>query len=499
VLSALALALGTLALLAAGARAAAPSTGTHSSGTTPGTISTTGSTTNPVGFGRPFQIIAPTDSDLLPAVLGYADSGTAAAAFGTYDEDEPGISAASLATQAAANPFTRPAKISNAQQVLSLTYLGTDLELLVGTSPHKIEFGTLEPCCSKEVIVRVPKGAGFKDRHTLIEGLDGASQGTIVPADGRLLAAAADEEGVWAAQSNTNGRFGRTHALAPAGSFTQTMDAAGLSNGRTIVVWTARTSQFAPGPIAIYDAVGTPNSGPSKAAIAINVPASHEIDELAVAAHGAIPTVAWIESWYDGAGAFHSQAFAEDLAGAHRAQPVSSPTVLASGLALGSGANGDEVIAFRACTLADTCTVEAATRRAGHFAAAASLGAIEASQKPVVAESPTGYAMVGWVNPLGNVNAAIAPAATGHFAGAYRVSKSGYASDLTAAFAPTGNTATVAWTQGTYEESLVGATYTSPAAARAVITPPKAPKKKKKAQSKGTRTSKSTPTSTTTR
>jgi hypothetical protein len=478
-LTILVLMLGALAAFGTTAFAAAtkhPSTTTTS--TTP-SRSTTTTPSLPVGFSRPQQISAPADADRIAAVAAISPAGVTAAGFGTSDEQEPGDSSASLAIGPQAGPFGTPRTVPNAQQVLSLAYRGSVLELLIGTSPHKLEFGTLEPCCSEVEVVPVPATWGFGARHTVIDRLNGATQARLVPVQGRLLAAVATEEGVWAAQSNTNGRFGRTRLLTVPGSFTATINATGLADGGTIVVWTARTSQFAPGPITIYDATGTPGQAPQKPAVAITVPATHEIDELTVAAHGSVPTVAWIESWYDSAGVFHSQAFSEDLNGAHHAQPISSSSVLASGLALGAAANGDEVIAFRACTLAGSCTLDAATRELGRFGRPAALGTIDPTQPPAVAESPTGFAMVGWVNPAGDVDAAVAPATTGRFAHPYRVSSSGYAADLALAFAPSGDGATAVWTQGSLGESVVAAGYTAPAIAHAPLPKPNSKKPSK--------------------
>jgi hypothetical protein len=430
----------------------------------------------PVGFSRPYQIAAPVNRDRLAPVLAYSPNDTVAAAFGSFNEDEPGSSSASLATRRPTGSFGAVRTVPGAQQVLSLAYPGQNLELLAGTSPHVLEFGTLEPCCSKVEAIPVTPTGGFGADHTVVSGLNGATQADLIPFQGRLLAAVATEEGVWTAQSDTHGRFGPTRAMNLGGAFVEAMDAAAYGQGQTIVVWTARTSQFEPGPITIYDARGTTSAAPAAPAVAVTVPASHEIDQLVVAAHGSVPTVAWIESWFDSAGGFHSQAFAEDLAGRHIAQPLSSRSTLASGLALAAGAGDAQVVAFRACSTSGSCTVQAETRTAGRFGPAQTLGRIDGSQLPAVAESAFGTALVGWVNTLGNVDAAVATAPTHHFRGTYRASATGYAADLALAIAPSGTSATAVWTQGTLNESVVGSTFTGPPLPK---TPPATKKKKR--------------------
>jgi hypothetical protein len=429
--------------LAAGARAAA--------------------TTARPGFGKPVRVAGPVGSDLIPVQLSYSEAGSSAAAFGVSNADLAGNSHGSLAQAAANAPLHGARTVSGTQQLLGLAFRGATLELLAGTSPHVVEFGALEPCCSQAMTMVASPGGAVSRVHKLVSGLGGATQGRLVSAGGRLLAAVADEEGVWAAQSDTGGRFGPTRVLDPAGAWVQALDATALKDGSTIVVWSAKPSQFAPGPTAILDARGSARSAPATPAIAIAVPPTHQIDELAVAAHGTVPTVAWVESSYDRTGARQSRVYAEDLAGAHQPHPLSPAGALASELTLAGSADGAQVVAFQACSRAGTCTVDAATRRAtgGGFGRTATLGASDGSEAPAAAASSLGQALVAWISPAGNVKGAIgAPGA--RFAAPLTVSGAAEASDPAATFAPTGATALLGWTQGISTESLMAATYVAP-------------------------------------
>lgn len=414
------------------------------------------------GFNPPFRIAGPVDADLIPVQLAYSSAGTAASAFGVYDEDDPGISHGSLAQAGATGSFGGARAVPGTQQVFGLTYRGANLELLAGTSPHVLEFGALEPCCSDAFsLLASPRGAVSR-RHTLVTQLDGASEGQLVSVGTRLLAAVADEEGVWAAQSDTHGRFGPTRALDTTGAWVNSLASAGLTGGGTIVVWSAKASQFAPGPLTIFAARGTAARAPALATVAITVPPTHEIDSVAVAAHDRVPTVAWVESWYDAKGVRHSQVYAEDLAGAHRAHALSPATTLASDVTMAAGTNGAQVVAFQSCTRENACTLDAVTRHGAGFTRATVLGASDASEAPAVAESALGEAMVAWITPAGGVRAALA-APGRRFAQPVLVSSTAYAADLAAAFAPSGRTGLLAWTQGTFEQSLVASTYAAPA------------------------------------
>lgn len=406
------------------------------------------------GFGRPFTIAPAALRDLTPALLAFAPSDAAAAAFGAAPEDDTTRSAGLLSAQALNGVFAPPRTVPGTQQVLSLAYRGSELVLLTGSSVGQ------NPCCSRARTVAA--SGSFGTGHTVITGLAGPALGRLVTTGDRLLAAVATEHGVWAAQSDTRGHFGPTVSLAPATSWPQSLDAAALAGGRTVIAWTSLPSQFAPGPTQIFVATGSAAAVPRLASAAVTVPAGHQINELAVAAHGRVPTVAWIESWFDAAGTFHSRAYAADLAGRRTPQAVSAADQLASGLSLAAGAGGGQLLAYRGCDRAGRCVARAALRRRGRFGAAQALGTIDPSQSPTATMSAAGYGLVGWIAPAG-VRTAIAPVASATLRTPARlVAVTPYAADLTAAFTPSGTSAILAWTQGTRNQSIVAAAYGVP-------------------------------------
>jgi hypothetical protein len=184
------------------------------------------------------------------------------------------------------------------------------------------------------------------------------------------------------------------------------------------------------------------------------VPAGHRIDELAVARHGNGSTLAWIESWYDKKGAYHSRAEAADLAKHPHARALSPDNRLASGLTFDDDPAGDQGAAWESCTTSDACTVQPAGRPAkGSFGSARTLGAIDAYQSPSLTVSPKGQVVIGWVrggHPVASVG----------FGSPSVLSSTTFASDTTVAFGPK-NVALAAWIQGTLNPSVVAAAYRS--------------------------------------
>ena len=403
------------------------------------------------GFSSPFTISQPVANDLIGVQLAFASGNEVAAAFGIDNEDSSETSTGLLSLQPAGGRFGAPRTIADAQQVLALAYGAGQLELLTGNSPAG------DPCCSA-VLAAPVRGTHVGNRHTLLDGLSGTTDAVLLGVQNRLVAALATEHGVWAAQTDSQGHWGPTHSLNIHRSWPQQLAATTLADDRTIVVWTALASQFAPGPTSIYLAAGNPGGAPSHAHVTLAVPAGHTIDELQVAAHNDNPTVAWIESWYDATGAFHSQAYAEDLSGARREQALSSPSQLASGLALASGATGAEAVAFRTCATDGTCVLHAALRRTRDFGPFSTLGPIDPTQTPLVAVGSTGGAAIGWINAGSPVAATAAPGAAS-FGPSVTVSGTAYASNLALAFNQSGSGGLIAWTQGTFNQSIVGARF----------------------------------------
>ena len=138
-------------------------------------------------------------------------------------------------------------------------------------------------------------------------------------AGGRMLAAIATERGVWAAQSTKSDQFAAQRRISPNQQVPVSMDAAWLGAGNSIVAWTAGSGNVtgAMAPRQIFVAEGSSSGAPKSAHVAITVPSGHRIDQLSVARGAKGATLAWLESWYDNRGAYHSQAEVADV-GSHR-------------------------------------------------------------------------------------------------------------------------------------------------------------------------------------
>ncbi len=405
------------------------------------------------GWKHPFRIAGPVALDVVPVQLAFSAGGEAAIGYGVDDEDDPANSNAFAAKRSARGRLSGPRRIPGAQQVLALVYEGPTLELLTGTSPKT------EPCCSSVSAVRTKDG-GFGSRQTLLSGLAGATLGRLVALPSGLLAAFATEHGVWVAQSSGTKRFARTRRLTASRALPESLDAASLPGGNSIVVWTARPSPGASGTTSVFAARGTQKSPPRRGSAVLAVPSGHRVDELAVASGPSVPTVAWIESWFDSAGAYHSRTIISDLRRGSRPKLLSAPDALAAGLSLTGDAAGDQAVAWKECTVAGDCAVRAVLRPARRrFSATSVLSDIDASQTPSMAISSNGDAVLAWIQQ-GHVLAVQAPPRAARFGPVQVVSATNYAADLSVAFG-TSRQALAAWTQGTLNQSPMGAVYSA--------------------------------------
>ncbi len=390
---------------------------------------------------------------MLPAQASFADSGTAAIGYGVLDEDNPSSSSAFLVTRGPAGAVSRASRVPRAQQILGLAYDGTALELLTGNSPAG------QACCSSAQVTGYKKGS-FQRPHTLVSQVGGAGTGALVPLPGQqLLAAVASEQGVWVAQADARGRFGPVHQLAARGSAPHVLAATALPDGNSTVAWTAAGSGPPDaGPDAILAASGTRKGAPRSRRTILGLGAGYEVDELGIAPGAAVPTLAWIESWFDAAGAFHSVPVVADLT--RRVSPsVISSSGAASGLSIAGDRRGEQALAWQACAPDGTCTVNASVRRArGSFGAPRALGPVDGSQPPAVAVTSGGQAVVAWING-GQVFAAVRGARAAGFGAARRISDTTFAADVALGAGPSGRVL-AAWTQGTLAPAVVGSLLT---------------------------------------
>jgi hypothetical protein len=316
----------------------------------------------------------------------------------------------------------------------------------------------------------------FVQAQPLVGRLTGATLGQFVQVPRGLLAVVGTERGLWVAQSGRRGMFGRLGRLAAAAQAPLSLASASLAGGRTAVAWDIAEPPYyiATAPAAIYYAIGSATAAPRRRQVAVTLPTGYVAGSVALTgAGGGAATVAWVAGWYDAVGTYHSRVFVADI-GASRGAPtgtagpavaVSPPGSLASSVSLASDARGDEVLAWRGCTTRGVCGAFGALRRAHRaWRGPRTLGSLDASASPVVAETQPGTALVGWIAD-GHVYAASAsasrPAPAGGFAPSHRVSATDYAADLTLAVAPGGGEALAVWTQGQLYESLMGARFSS--------------------------------------
>src|SRR5205807_1514636 len=123
-----------------------------------------------------------------------------------------------------------------------------------------------------------------------------------------------------------------------------------------IVAWTAQARRSST-PRTIFAATGSARSAPRRAHPILTVPSGHQIDELAIAGDGAPaapsagpgPTIAWIESWYDRRGAYHSQVEVTDLGHAGQVRSFAIAGTIAADLSFAQDTRGDELLGWNVC------------------------------------------------------------------------------------------------------------------------------------------------------
>jgi hypothetical protein len=406
------------------------------------------------GWSRPFRIAGPSALDLIPAQLAFSPSDTAAVGYGVTDEDNPANSTAFDTTRTARGRIARPRQIRGAQQVLAMGYDGQALELLAGAS----EKGN--PCCSSVQATSIsPNGRAGRAR-TIVSGLAGATEARLLPTQKGLLAAVASERGVWVSQASPGSRLGPATRLSGLRWLPEAMDATTLPQGQSAVVWSARPGAQATGPTMIFIARGTAKRAPRGAADAVTVANGHRIDELAIAAGPSGPSLAWIESWFDTIGVYHSALSVADLRGRLHPKPLSAAGELATGLSFSSDAKGDQALAWKGCAVTGDCSLRAVMRPAhGRFTSVAQLPAIDSSQAPSVAVSSDGQTVLAWIQQ-GHVLSVQAGSHARAFGAVRTVSATNFAADLSLTFGP-GRHALAAWTQGTLNQSLMGALFST--------------------------------------
>ena len=402
------------------------------------------------GWSRPVQFAPPVSLDVVGPQVALSPAGAAGIGFTVQDEDNPATSSSYASWRSASGRVSAPRKIPGAEELLGLTWFGRSLQLLTGDSP------TGQTCCSTASVVGLTEAGRFGPPRRLVSGLAGATAGQLVALGHRMLAAVATERGVWISQTNGSGRWG-THRLAGAGAQPQGLDATALPHATTAVAWIGGGSDPV-GSRSVFIASGSSTRALQRGHAAITVAASHGIDEVAIAAGPGGATAAWIESWYDRRGNYHSVLATADLAHPRHTTTFAVSGTVASGLAFGADANGDQVLAWKACTWSATCSVRAVVRLGGKsFGRPARLGSIDATEAPAIAVSSGGDALAGWISGGHVLAAELRPHAT-RFLGAHVVSSTTFAANLALTFGPAGE-AVAAWSQGTLAPDVVGAVF----------------------------------------
>lgn len=403
-------------------------------------------------WSRPFRLAAPVALDVAPAQIAFSAAGDTAVGYSVEDMDLTAGSSARLLQGRGGHAFGPSRTVAGQQQLLAMGYGPSGLGLITGSSRAR------QSCCSEVQVFSPVHGGSLGRSQTLVSGLAGATSARVLNVTDRMLAVVGTERGIWVSQSAAGGRrFPGAHRLSSADQLPQSLDAVALGRGNSVVAWTARLGQVtASGPRTVYVARGTSQQAPRHERVAVSVAPGHSVDEIALARGYAFPGLAWIESWFDRLGNYHSQVKVADLVGRPRPQAVSSDGELAAGLAFASDGRGDQALSWKACTDSGSCAVRVVLRRArGRFGSVQRPGPIDAAENPADAVTSGGTALVGWIHG-GNVFAGSSQ--TTRMSGGRTLGHTAFATDLTLASAPGGGALAV-WTQGTLAQSVTGADF----------------------------------------
>lgn len=402
-------------------------------------------------WSAPSRLAGPSSIDVLPAAIAFSPQGDAAVTFGFRNFEHLQTSSAYVGILPATGPRSAPRRVPRALEILDQGFRGATLDLLTATSPSG------DGCCHTIDVATVSPGGRFGRPHAVLDGSSGPAIGNVLEVGaGREVVAVASTSGVFTAASGPRGRFGRTLRLTPRGVQPGSLAAAALPGGRSVLAWTESDA----GRILV--ATATRGAAPRRRRLALALAPGHRVDELALAARGAVATAGWIESWVDTHGVLHSRALLADIGGSGRAgavHAVSSPVALAVGLSLAGDDRGDALAAWKECSSVGLpCAVHTVGRNArGRLVDRQRLGRIDATETPAVALAGRGAELIGWILG-GGVRVAARPAVGRRLGSAAVISRTTLAADLTFEFGPQGG-ALAAWTQGTRNPSVIVARY----------------------------------------
>jgi hypothetical protein len=434
------------------------------------------------------ELAKPAGADLQPPTLGISPSGNVSVGYGVTPEDAPqdayaalivgrGGSVRTVTTKLHGHKITQqkgtlgarfepPELVPAAEQVLALGTLGGQPELLTGDGNGGALTGDAASgvaCCTDTGAQgRVSRGL-YTGLHSFATETDGGALGTLVPEVRGALAIVAGADGIWTAYgSNRKGFRGPAHELAAFKGQPPTVAVGTLSGGRGVVVWTEpRNASVVPSKSQkVYYAVAPAGKPAGTRRLALSVPAGYSVSQVAVT-RGRVANIAWVESWLDVRGKYHSRVYTAQIAGrrAVKRRVVSPVNVIASQISFAGGA-GHELLTWQACAPHGTsCEAQARLRlSASHWSSVARLGEIDAGGGPVAAMTTRGTALVAWVSRGDVMTVNCAKDARKFTPKARRLGRSGRAAQLTLAAGPLGTAAAV-WTNGTVNQSLHAALY----------------------------------------
>ena len=400
-------------------------------------------------WSRPIDLMAPGTLDVTAPVLTIGPGSTLTAAFGLQDVDTPGSAVAQVAQRAAGGVVSPLRGLTGVALPLAAGQLGAAPLVLGGTAAPG------QPCCTAVEAVRIGAG-GVTTTQRLLSGLDGETLGTLVAlGSGHALAAWATTAGVWAAVAGHGTRFGGARRLAGPARSPETLAAAGLGGGASVIAWdSVAGASTTSDPRTITVARGGRDAPPFTGRTAVTVAAGHRVGEVAVAGGAGRATLTWIDAWSDAAGE-HEQVRAQDLVPGAHARSLGAATTTAAGLQVAGDPAGDGAVSWSACGADGSCQVMLAARRAGRpFGPVRAVGAIDPGQLPALALGGHGEMVLAWSR--GGSPWALSGPAGGRLGAARRLSPTTYAYDLTAAVGAAGQGA-VAWSQATLHPSVVAA------------------------------------------
>jgi hypothetical protein len=402
------------------------------------------------GWSAPVDLMAPGTLDVSPPVATLAADGALTAAFALQDVDVPGSAAAQVAQRAPDGLITPARPLPGLALPLAAGQAGGAPLLLGGIAAAD------QTCCTALEVLHPEAGSGAWSGQRLAAGLDGQTIGQLAGiGDGHTLAAWATTDGVWAAMAAGHRRFGAVRRLAGPARSPQTLAAAALNGGGSMLAWDSvagPAGRSAPRTITV--AQGTRGGIPGRPVTAETVPTGHRVAELAVAGRGGSATLAWIDAWSDGAGE-HEQVLARDLGAAGRPRSFAAPATTADGLQLVADPAGAQALSWSACRANGSCQVMLAAHASGRaFGPARSLGAIDPGQVPALALGEHGQLLLAFTR--GGAPLAVTGSAGSRLGRPHRLSSTTYAFDITAVLDPAGREAAV-WSQGTLNPSVVGA------------------------------------------